>query len=438
MAYATALVLFFSLAGASVIPAVPAEANTPVRSAGVSVLTKSGGRVATQIRYWSTKTKVVKSGRVIRDRVRIRSGSAYVKRRVVLSMKQRGTRWRDADSRKLKTTKRGRLKVSFRPPRPGDWVVRLKVPGTSTYRSGRTANRKISVVRQSVEQPNLPTPSPSPRPPGSGVPDVCAASWNHIADNRVTDPRLNEISGLTASVTHQGVLWVHNDSGDAPSLYAINTSGTLVRTVLLRSATARDWEDIARGPGPVPGVTYLYAADIGDNRQERASIVIYRVPEPDPHSADGSVSEYDVLSLTYPDGPHNAETLLVDPLRGDLVIVTKTSGRSARLYSVSALPAGDHTAVLDTRGDLDAGGIATGGDVNADGRTVAIRTYSGVRGWDRDPSEPLWSALAEDGCQLTSAVEAQGEALGFSGDGLGYVTISEGSRPHINRFQLID
>ena len=42
-------------------------------------------------------------------------------------------------------------------------------------------------------------------------------------------PELRESSGLAVSRTQPGVLWSHNDSGDAPTLYAIDVKGHAAR-----------------------------------------------------------------------------------------------------------------------------------------------------------------------------------------------------------------
>ena len=49
------------------------------------------------------------------------------------------------------------------------------------------------------------------------------------------------------------MLWSHNDSGDAPTLYAIDLKGTLLAKVAVLDAVAIDWEDIAGGPCPEDG-----------------------------------------------------------------------------------------------------------------------------------------------------------------------------------------
>ena len=66
---------------------------------------------------------------------------------------------------------------------------------------------------------------------------------------RFDDPRLDEISGMAWSLRHPGVLWLLEDSGGGPYLYAVDAADcrTLAR-VRLSGATARDYESIATGP----------------------------------------------------------------------------------------------------------------------------------------------------------------------------------------------
>lgn len=45
---------------------------------------------------------------------------------------------------------------------------------------------------------------------------------------RLQSDAISESSGLVASRTHDGVFWTHNDSGDAPRIFAIDRSGALL------------------------------------------------------------------------------------------------------------------------------------------------------------------------------------------------------------------
>src|SRR5512134_1710243 len=81
---------------------------------------------------------------------------------------------------------------------------------------------------------------------------------------------LRESSGLALSKTQPGVIWSHNDSGDTPTLYAIDLKARLLATVMVDNAVAQDWEDIAAGPCPLgEGGSCLYIADTGNNGLER-------------------------------------------------------------------------------------------------------------------------------------------------------------------------
>lgn len=257
----------------------------------------------------------------------------------------------------------------------------------------------------------------------------------------VADAGLVEISGVAASRAHPDVLWVHNDSGGAAAVSAVSAAdGSSLGTWSLADATNQDWEDIAIGPGP-DGGDWLYVADIGDNLRRRTSVRVYRIPEPDPATGGGSVAHAEVLTLKYPDGFWDAEALLVDPVSGDLVIIQKAlSGGPSHLYRAAGDLVDGSTTVLDAVGTTDlsaVGTLATGADISADGSLVAVRTYSKVVLWWRQPGQTVPEVLATvTPCAAPSATEAQGEAVALVDGTNGYVTISEGTNPPVNRYEL--
>ena len=67
-----------------------------------------------------------------------------------------------------------------------------------------------------------------------------------------------EASGIVKSRRHAGVFWVHNDSGNPPSLFAIRADGRVVREFRLEVPNI-DWEDIA-----IDDKGHLYVGDIGN------------------------------------------------------------------------------------------------------------------------------------------------------------------------------
>lgn len=258
----------------------------------------------------------------------------------------------------------------------------------------------------------------------------------------IADVALSEISGLVASRSQSGILWVHNDSGDDAVVYAIDLEGQLLSKVQLVGSDgtkidAVDCEDIALGPGPSAG-DFLYLADIGDNAVSRETIRIFRFPEPEfSMEANGHVvqttAECDVLEAVYPDDPRDAETLLVDPISGDLVIVSKDFV-NARAYRVPNRVGAIST--LEFLVELT-WGLMTGGDISPDGATILLRGYWNAQSWTRSPAVDWWVSLALPGCPVSLAMEPQGEAIGFSSDGASYFTISEGIQLPLHSYRIL-
>ncbi len=240
---------------------------------------------------------------------------------------------------------------------------------------------------------------------------------------------LPEVSGLVASQLNSGLIWMHNDSGDEPRLFALTLPGNVIASVRLEGASHIDWEDIARGPGPVSDASYLYVADIGDNSARRSSVTVYRVREPRIDTAQRGLrlaipaDSVERLTLRYPDGARDAEALLVDPRTGDIVIVTKRENR-CRVYSVAAPHTGGSDRTMRFEGDLPLQ-LITGGDVSANGSTIILKNYLYARAWTRTSGSSLAASLNGAGTPLPYMPEGQGEAIGFSADGGGYYTTSE-------------
>lgn len=250
----------------------------------------------------------------------------------------------------------------------------------------------------------------------------------HVENGEAT-----ELSGLVLSSSQPGVLWSHNDSGDRPRVFALRASDAHVLASLdVPAARAIDWEDIAVGPHGD-----LLLGDIGDNDAQRADVVVYRIPEPDLSTHPATTAPARAITLTYPDGAHNAETLLADRRTGELVIVTKTISGHSGIYSAN-LSAGSRQT-LKLRGHIDFGlaGLTTAGDVSADGRTIAIRTYGDLSIWHRRSGTSIASTLATTSRCLSAtglAGEGQGESLALTPNGASFYTIPEGASPPLRHY----
>jgi hypothetical protein len=270
-----------------------------------------------------------------------------------------------------------------------------------------------------------PTATASRAHPARAAPALCgrlrATVTGHVRDAAIT-----ELSGLVGSPAHPGVLWAHEDSGSPPVIVALATDGRVLARVPVTGARETDWEDVAAGPGPL-----LYVGDIGDNAASRASIDVYRFPEP---GLDGApIAPAQRLRLRYPDRPHDAEAMLVDPMREELVVVTKAVG-GGRAYVTSARAAGGEATLR--AGPRIPLALVTAGDVSADGRIVALRTYARVALWRRRGSEPLTTTLRRPPCVSPTSLlrEGQGEALALDRSGTSFVTAPEGRGAAVRRY----
>jgi len=250
------------------------------------------------------------------------------------------------------------------------------------------------------------------------------------------DGPLRENSGIAASRKNPGVIWAHNDSGDAACVYAVDTQGRSLARCTFGGVEAGDCEDIAIGPGPAKGVDYIYLADIGDNRAVRQYVKVYRAVEPtvsrQPVLQDIDLQNVETLRLRYPDGACDSETLMIDPLTADIYIISKRHERS-RLYRAVWPDDTGQTVTLQYKCSLP-WGWATGGDISADGTAVIVRNNYTASLWKRRRGTALEEAFTSAVEHIMLTWEPQGEAICFDPTGSGYYTCSEGYRPPIYHY----
>lgn len=264
--------------------------------------------------------------------------------------------------------------------------------------------------------------------PASTVAVTCQA-----AGALVRVPELPEGSGVAASQRSPGRLWAHNDSGE-PVLVALDSKGAVAGRIHVSGAKVADWEAVA--VGPCPSGTCLYIGDIGDNDGKRRTITIYRLPEP--ANASGSVAIADEFRASYPDGAHDAETLLVTP-KGEILIVTKGDTGRVALYRMPADTKPGGQVTLQQMGQPRPGRPAsaddriTDGDVSPSGAWVALRTKSDVV---IHRTEDLMSGNWREAgrVSLKTLSEPQGEGIAFGDERTIYVVGEGGGKSQPGTF----
>lgn len=246
----------------------------------------------------------------------------------------------------------------------------------------------------------------------------------------VTDARAHELSGLV--VTADGFVAI-NDSNDVPSDIRIFylDDRCQVRAVQSYPTPARDPEDVAVAPDGS-----LWVADTGDNvtsKKRRETIALWQVP------AGGGAPT--IHRLTYPDGPHDAEALLLTA-EGTPVIVTKELAGPAVLFEPVGPLTGSSPVPLKEVGRFQptatgasnpvgmfGENMVTGASVTPDRRRVALRTYSAAYEWRAADGDVV--AAITSGTPIVTPLpgEPQGEAIAYAADGATFYTLSDQSGP---------
>ena len=238
------------------------------------------------------------------------------------------------------------------------------------------------------------------------------ASADPVERCRISDKRINELSGLAAD----GKNWyAMNDGGTKLTVYVLNKSCAVQRTIT-NSTDPFDVEDLARGADGT-----LWLADTGDNRKQRETVALHAL------NPNGKSTLY---RLTYPDGPHDVEALLLDRNNVPYLVSKEPFGEAkvyrpaSKLSSPGPTPL-EKVGAVSLRSTSTPGGpvgagigsvLVTGGAVNADGTVVALRTYTEAYLFSA-PDGDIAAALARKPVRVSLPNEEQGEAIAFDSDG---------------------
>jgi hypothetical protein len=225
-------------------------------------------------------------------------------------------------------------------------------------------------------------------------------------------PAVPEASGVAVA---DGTLWTHNDSG-APLLFRIDASGRTAPVTVV-GTEVRDWEDLAVSTCPDSTAECLYIADIGDNREARDRVTIYEMRAPEAGSS--STPPATAMHVRYPDGPHDAEALVVTRKIGAFLI---TKEPETRVYTFGVSQAPGETGTLKLVRTLDEKIRVTGAAVSPDERWIALRSNTALLIYSLDDFAKGGEPTRVD---LRSLKEPQGEGVAFGRDGDLYL-ISEG------------
>ncbi len=229
---------------------------------------------------------------------------------------------------------------------------------------------------------------------------------------------------MVISRQYPDVFWVHGDSGNTPTLYAIDRSGKTIARFLVRGGFNDDWEDIA-----VDDDGNLYVGDIGNNSFNRKRLTVYQIPEPDPRKGSGEIQIRHTINYRYEQKEArgffssgfgiDAEALFHDG-RHLYVLAKNWDKPHTELYRFPTLTSDEVITVeLVSEADLvvtprQRHGLVTGADLSPDQKTLAVLTYDYLFLFRRAEDNYLgerWKVFPIDDRSLTESVAWNGSEI---------------------------
>ncbi|MBN2339286.1 MAG: hypothetical protein JXP48_12170 [Acidobacteria bacterium] len=288
----------------------------------------------------------------------------------------------------------------------------------------------LSPACRTAAGPALPEPGPAPQ----------YGPARELA--RILDPRIDESSGLTASVRYRDAFWTHNDSGDSARVFLIDRRGRTLGVVRLEGVTAFDWEDIASYRAAGEG--WILVADVGDNSRRRETGVLHLLREP-VIRVPGEGEEAPILEVEpdleirfrYEDGPRDCEAVAVDATESAIYLLSKELV-ACRVYSLPVPPpgsAGPHVARFVAEIRLP---YPNAMDISPDGRRAVVLTYGDAHEFTRAEGEPWARAFSRAPRVIKAPVRPQGEAICYGPDGRTLYLTSENAHQPLWEIPVVE
>jgi hypothetical protein len=257
------------------------------------------------------------------------------------------------------------------------------------------------------------------------LPDT-STFYHGVQLGTVNDPLIQSASGLSASRAYPNMFWTHNDAGKYNYIFLLDSTGKRKAFFQVTGAVNTDWTDMAIGPGPAAGVNYLYLADIGDSKVSRYNVSVQRFPEPhaplDTSGKLGTTEKAEFINFQYPDGPRDAESILLDATTKDIYIIDKST--PADVYIAPYPQPVDSLFTIKKIARILVSSLR-GGAMSSDGQEILLKNLTAIYYWKRHAGESVLNTLLSQPVQEPYTVEQHGEAICWSVSGDSYWTTSK-------------
>ena len=227
----------------------------------------------------------------------------------------------------------------------------------------------IKETRRPITVPTLPAPT---------VEQISKYGVSSFSKKFKLPNKIDESSGL---IKVDNRLWTLNDSGGRPALYQIDeVSGRILKTLIIKNAHNRDWEDITYDD------TYVYIGDFGNNRGNRRDLKVYKIPRASLRTESSIKAE--IIHFFYSDQKsfkskpqkNNYDCEAMVAYNGKLYLFSKNwQNQKSRLYELSTKANTNrtkHQAKYISRFNID--GMVTGATLNKELNILLLSTYSSL------------------------------------------------------------
>ena len=288
---------------------------------------------------------------------------------------------------------------------------------------------------------------------------ACAETQEHPNQvGRLQNSGIREASGLARSNIDPDRLWIINDGGAGPELYAVGLDGSNQGVFKVAGSRNLDWEDLASFV--LDGQPMLLIADIGDNLARRQSLTLYILHEPPlTQAVDDVIGTLEIAwqqNFVFPGGAIDAESVSVDAGKESVLILSKreipavlyqvplrsrsgdpdTAITATRIGTVESLPQPSKLDRDRALARLDWHWQPTAMDISASGNAAVILTYRGIYLYQRTNNQSWFNALQGEPEKIEMSGVKEAEAVAFSADGAAVFVTTEKRHAPLLRFEI--
>lgn len=234
--------------------------------------------------------------------------------------------------------------------------------------------------------------------------------------------QLESSSGLVGGIKNPDLIYIVEGRKTSQALFVFNKNGEYQGKINLGNTPNTDWQDLAIGPGPVDGESYIYIGDIGN----KDNLSIHRFVEPNlsgqPENFEIEAQNVETIPFTVGNDPRDCQSLMIDPKTKDLIVMATFQAFVYRIpfpQSTTSNNEAFNQGLHRLRREIIAA------DISHDGKKMLIKDVGEIFLWEipegEDPVKVLFEGIPSKPIYKS---EITGASMGWTADGE-YFTITD-------------